>query len=88
MHITHATLIADEGTVVVFEGIDHDQPHRRVTFAVDHRIAADILGDDTITGLYVEDWQVLRTRTETMHEHFMNPYHPTEDPITRRAYND
>ncbi len=54
------TLIADQGTVVVFTGLDPEDG-RRLVIAVDHRMAQDIVDaiDDGPVPTFVELWQVL-----------------------------
>jgi hypothetical protein len=53
-------VLSDQGTVVVFQGVDDEG--RTVRFAVDHRSAqdlADILYEDGPFPVAIEDWQVL-----------------------------
>ena len=57
-------LVADHGTVVVFEGIDSQG--RIVTFGVDHRPAQDLalwIEREGSVPVHVEGWQVLSTQS-------------------------
>jgi hypothetical protein len=57
-------LLRDEGSIVLFQGIDSDGAI--VNFGVDHRPARDILdaieaGEDPVA--YVPEWAILARRT-------------------------
>lgn len=54
-------VIADEGTVIVLEGVDPNTGERWM-FAADRRPALDIIAAmeaDELPTVYVEDWQLL-----------------------------
>ncbi|HET7110253.1 MAG TPA: hypothetical protein VFI41_05240 [Gemmatimonadales bacterium] len=60
MEIEVTELVADGGSVVVFAGLDSDGA--RVTFAVDHRPAQELvnamLNDEEVIA-FVEPWQIM-----------------------------
>lgn len=63
MHINLTQLVRDEGSVVVFEGLDEEGA--LVTFAVDHHIAQDLVnlleaGEDP--EVEVPEWSILGTQ--------------------------
>lgn len=88
MILTYVHVIDDQGTVVVFEGVDVARKAKHVTFAVDARLADDIPEHDATIEVHVEDWQILGERMETMDEHFGSPFYVATDPISGRANND
>lgn len=52
--------LEDHGSVVTFEGVDDGG--NLVTFAVDHRVAQDLIGHQELVGevrCSVEGWQIL-----------------------------
>lgn len=58
--VTHGTVVSDQGTVVVFEGIDEEGATRR--FGVDHCMAQDLVDAIEREGeimASVEGWQLL-----------------------------
>lgn len=65
MQIEVSKVNSDQGSVVVFEGYEIDangDQGNTVTFAVDHRMASDLvdaLFDDETPTIYIEDWQIL-----------------------------
>jgi hypothetical protein len=61
MQVTVDRIVSDQGTVVLFSGLDESQT-LRVTFAVDHRPAqaiADALGAGEDSVCEVESWQII-----------------------------
>lgn len=60
MTLTVTDVVRDEGSVVLFRGIDEDD--RTVTFAADHRPAqaiADALAAGELVEVEIEAWQVV-----------------------------
>ena len=61
-HLTVTSIVSDEGTIVVMQGIEHETDHV-IRFACDHRPAqaiADALAEGEDVEVFdVEDWAVL-----------------------------
>jgi hypothetical protein len=60
MEITVDRIVSDQGSIVVFEGLNEDS--LRVSFGADHRPAqaiADALASGEEPVCFVEDWQIL-----------------------------
>lgn len=63
MEVTVTEIVRDEGSVVLFRGLTDDDT--AVVFAVDHRMAGDIIealingdGDESV-GVIIEAWQIV-----------------------------
>lgn len=61
MNVTVDRIVADEGSVVLFSGLN-EEGDRRITFAADHR-PAQAIADALLSGedpeCYVESWQIV-----------------------------
>ena len=63
IEVNATDVLADEGTVVLFLGTDV-KDGRTITFAVDHRLAQDIIASEDWQGggsplVFVEPWQIM-----------------------------